>query len=105
MFASLGRVISTMAEFFFLQSTMPMVWFFASVLTWRSSPIAQTAPGHLRSSLRIGKMRPPHVFKTGLRKTASELVGQPGSQFTNDLFPKLTAVGILRLVPPCHMNA
>jgi hypothetical protein len=23
-------------EFFFLQSTMPMVWFSASVLTWRS---------------------------------------------------------------------
>src|ERR1035438_1060106 len=42
MLASLGRVISTKAEFFFLQSTMPMVWFSASVLTWRSCGAANT---------------------------------------------------------------
>jgi hypothetical protein len=32
MLASSGRVISTRAEFFLLQGTMPMVWFSASVL-------------------------------------------------------------------------
>jgi hypothetical protein len=41
--------------------------------------------GNLWSSPWIGKIEPSHIFKIGLRETASELAGQPGSQFTDDL--------------------
>ncbi len=47
---------------------------------------------------RIGQIGTPHIFEIGLRKTASKLAGQPGSQFLDNFLAILRAVRPLLLL-------